>query len=641
MSQNLIEDRIYEVITAPKNIAPYVFRRGVFWYYYKDWDLPKNGQILRWCSNNDNWFPDEIKNVGSTQSAEILFDVNNKDLKDYKGQIQHVFLSNSSDVMGILLNSGKTYSILLFKTTHEDVQVLLKDIIPEVGVVITNQGIYFGRMNSRTDLAEILYYRYSDRETEKIYTDTDRLRRLVIKETEYKHIILTSSTLTHSKLFIIQQDKKKIEFISDFNKPAHFFSLTHNHIELIGINIKKNRDIFELTLLNADSCEIIYQRVLLGEEIHETLGVKECLILKSVTNGRKILYYIAVEDLLKCDAKICVKDNFNLVGIDETLYENNFSPDFLFTQSYDGINTEFLIATSIKKNERKVISSRETVKYAPVKHQKKIRKKVIYCVSRDGKTKIPVTLFWRGDEYTTYPHNLDTVVNVYGAYGKNELVGNLDPMFRSIVDSGFLVAVAHVRGGGYYGGDWYRAGKQLKKWNSIYDFVDCCNGLITLGISKKESMGALASSAGGIIVGATINYSPELLKSVLLFSPFVNPYDTMVHLDEDKNAFNEVVEWGNPLQSLEVRNYIKSYSPVQNIRPYDGERDLFVSVVSGGRDIFVSDKDIRHWVDLLKDSGLHVKYTFNETAGHGGIGKNDASLLTNIISEYLHELRGE
>lgn len=335
------------------------------------------------------------------------------------------------------------------------------------------------------------------------------------------------------------------------------------------------------------------------------------------------------------------KANNERRNFDETLYENNFSPEFLFTQSYDGINTELLIATSIKSNERKVISSRETVKYAPVKHQKKIRKKVIYCASRDGKTKIPVTLFWRGDECTTYPHNLDTVINVYGAYGKNELVGNLDPMFRSIVDTGFLLTVAHVRGGGYYGGDWYREGKQLKKWNSIYDFVDCCNGLITLGISKKENMGALASSAGGIIVGATLNYSPELLKSVLLFSPFVNPYDTMVHLDEDKNAFNEVVEWGNPMQSLEVRNYIKSYSPVQNIRPYDGERDLFVSVVSGGRDLFVSDKDIRHWVDLLKDSGLHVRYTFNETAGHGGIGKNDANLLTNIISEYLHELRGK
>lgn len=140
-------------------------------------------------------------------------------------------------------------------------------------------------------------------------------------------------------------------------------------------------------------------------------------------------------------------------------------------------------------------------------------------------------------------HRKKCIFYVYGAYGKDDSV-KIDPIVSSIINSDFLYAVVHVRGGGFLGGDWYRSGKELNKKNSITDFVKGVKYLIENGIVDSNSLGLISASAGAIIAGASFNDNPNLFKGILLFSPFIDPYGALLSKN-DPLSKTEAAEWGD------------------------------------------------------------------------------------------------
>jgi oligopeptidase B len=150
----------------------------------------------------------------------------------------------------------------------------------------------------------------------------------------------------------------------------------------------------------------------------------------------------------------------------------------------------------------------------------------------------------------------------YGAYGDS-----YDPYFSSnrlsILDRGFIYAIAHVRGGGEMGRDWYDQGRLLNKKNSLSDFISCCEHLISQGYTSKENLVISGGSAGGLLIGGVLNMRPELFHAVILDVPFVDLLNTMLDPTLPLTTI-EYDEWGNP-NDKRYYEYMRSYSPYDNL----------------------------------------------------------------------------
>jgi oligopeptidase B len=211
----------------------------------------------------------------------------------------------------------------------------------------------------------------------------------------------------------------------------------------------------------------------------------------------------------------------------------------------------------------------------------------------------------------------------YGAYGSTT-----DPYFSSIrlslLDRGFIFAIAHVRGGEYLGRKWYEDGKLLNKQNTFTDFIACSKFLIKQRYTIANNLFAYGGSAGGLLIGAVINMAPELYRGVLAAVPFVDVVTTM--LDESiPLTTGEYDEWGDP-RDPDFYQYIKSYSPYDNVKAQDYPNIL---VLTGLHDSQVQYWEPAKWVarlrELKTDRNQLLMYT-NMEAGHGGASGRFESL---------------
>ncbi|KJS22823.1 MAG: peptidase S9, partial [Pseudomonas sp. BRH_c35] len=183
----------------------------------------------------------------------------------------------------------------------------------------------------------------------------------------------------------------------------------------------------------------------------------------------------------------------------------------------------------------------------------------IWATAQDG-TQIPISLVGRRDSFGK-PAPL--YLYGYGAYGHS-----LDPWFSharlSLLDRGFVFAIAHVRGGGDLGEAWYRAGKLEHKPNTFSDFIACAEQLLADGYTTSERLAISGGSAGGLLIGAVLNMRPELFGAAVAEVPFVDVLNTMLNADLPLTV-TEYDEWGDPNQP-EVHERIKAYAPYENIR---------------------------------------------------------------------------
>ncbi|WP_194767593.1 S9 family peptidase [Tamlana sp. I1] len=261
--------------------------------------------------------------------------------------------------------------------------------------------------------------------------------------------------------------------------------------------------------------------------------------------------------------------------------------------------------------------------------------KRIWATARDG-VKIPMSIVYRKGIKLDGSNPL--LQYAYGSYGST-----IDPSFStirlSLLDRGFIYAIAHIRGGEYLGRDWYENGKLLTKKNTFTDFIDCSKYLIEQKYTSNKHLYAYGGSAGGLLMGAIINMNPELYHGVLAAVPFVDVVTTMLD-DTIPLTTGEYDEWGNP-NKVEYYNYMKSYSPYDNVEAKDYPNML---VTTGLHDSQVQYWEPAKWVaklrDLKTDSNLLLLHT-DMDSGHGGASGRFES-LKEVALEYafLLELEG-
>lgn len=238
----------------------------------------------------------------------------------------------------------------------------------------------------------------------------------------------------------------------------------------------------------------------------------------------------------------------------------------------------------------------------------------VWATAQDG-TRVPISLVWKRSfgEVGSAPRPL----HLYG-YGSYE--HSIEPGFSvarlSELDRGVVFAVAHVRGGGEMGRQWYEDGKTLAKRNTFTDFVDAARHLVEAGYTTPDRMVAEGGSAGGLLMGAIANLAPELFAGVLASVPFVDALTTILDPSLPLTVI-EWDEWGDPLHDADVYAYMKSYTPYENVR--EGvvyPRILAVTSLNDTRVLYV---EPAKWVARLREVGADAMLKCEMVAGHGGV----------------------
>ena len=252
----------------------------------------------------------------------------------------------------------------------------------------------------------------------------------------------------------------------------------------------------------------------------------------------------------------------------------------------------------------------------------------LWAPSRDGK-RIPVTLAWRKDRARPDGQAPLFVIG-YGSYGYS-----YDPSFSSnrpsLMDRGFVVAIAHVRGGAELGEGWYEDGRMMNKKNSFNDFIDATQALLKVGWGAPDQVYANGGSAGGLLMGAVANQAPQLYRGMVLDVPFVDVVTTM--LDESiPLTVNEWSQWGDPREKA-AYDYMLSYSPYDNI---EAKAYPAMLVTTGLWDSQVQYYEPAKYVARLrakKTDSNPLLLAVNMKAGHGG-ASGRFEILNELAREY-------
>jgi oligopeptidase B len=253
----------------------------------------------------------------------------------------------------------------------------------------------------------------------------------------------------------------------------------------------------------------------------------------------------------------------------------------------------------------------------------------------DG-VEVPISIVYK--KGTKKDGSAPLLLYAYGSYG-NSMNPSFSSTRLSLLDRGFIYALAHIRGGEEMGRQWYEDGKMMKKKNTFTDFIDCGKFLIDQKFTSKEHLYAQGGSAGGLLMGAVINMAPEIWNGVIAQVPFVDVVNTM--LDESiPLTTNEYDEWGNP-NNKEAYDYMKSYSPYENIEAKEYPNLL---VTTGLHDSQVQYFEPAKWVAKLratkKGSNVILLKTDMEY-GHGGAsGRFDYLKDVALSYAFLFKLEG-
>jgi len=447
---------------------------------------------------------------------------------------------------------------------------------------------------------------------ELIYEEQDDTFYVGLEKTTSDRFILIhlSSTTTSEILLLDANDPQAKPQIFVPRRKDHEYGLDHYQGHFY---IRSNRDIsapkdgknFGL-YKSADKNEASWQTLIAPREAVMLEGFslfRDWLVVEEreqgLTNLRQIHWASGEEKSLNFDDPTYV-----------TWLAYNPDPDTsLLRYGYSSMTTpSSLFELDLDTGERALLKQQEVKDFDAANY----RSERVWVTARDG-VKVPVSLVYRRDTFK--PNSNPLLVYGYGSYGSS-----MDPAFSgsrlSLLDRGFVFALAHIRGGAELGQQWYDNGKLLNKMNTFHDFIDVTKELVAEGYGEAQQVYAMGGSAGGLLMGAVINQAPELYRGIVAQVPFVDVVTTM--LDESiPLTTGEYDEWGNPNDKT-YYDYILQYSPYDQVKAQDYPNML---VTTGLHDSQVQYWEPAKWVaklrELKTDDNQLLMYT-DMDSGHGG-----------------------
>lgn len=348
----------------------------------------------------------------------------------------------------------------------------------------------------------------------------------------------------------------------------------------------------------------------------EVIPHREDVLLQSMEEFKDFIVINERKDgLVKMRVRNLTGNGEHYIDFGEAAYAANFgaNPEYNSTNlrySYTSLTTPSSVYDyNLSSKEKKLMKQQEVLGgYNP----KEYETERLTATAKDG-TKVPISLVYKKGFEKNGAAPL--LLYAYGSYGISTDAG-FNSSRLSLLNRGFVFAIAHIRGGQDLGRQWYLDGKLMKKKNTFTDFIDCGEFLVKEKYTSKEHLYAQGGSAGGLLMGAVVNMAPDLWHGIIAQVPFVDVINTM--LDESiPLTTNEFNEWGNP-KNKEAYDYMKSYSPYENVKNKNYPNML---VTTGLHDSQVQYFEPAKWVAKLRvmktDKNILLLHT-NMEFGHGG-----------------------
>lgn len=606
-----------------------IFRRGRYWYQFDNWSIPNTGVIKEWYVEDNDWIPKvSSSSLDNSNSLKIVFDVEKYTLPD-DSILQDVRISSDESYIVLVVSSLSSTNLIGIKKYTMEELFIIEDISVESSFYLGKFGVMYTRSKEYGRPSKLFYKSFDSFTEEELFEENECSFRLKIVHIDSNNCFVKSVDFQKGRIFLYSFDR------TGFVRHSYTETVAPTPRDIALFSTEKAQYFLGLSSTEEKKDQLILRETSSGDRVSITIPYQDrarrvrCIgryILLDCSNAANSVFYLAT-----------FKNNslrelsVNKITFDEktTLYENSFSDRvLLFLERrtfYEKILSFDLIENTLKTEfERPIIKSNNTKYFS----------KVIWTKKDSYDVSIPISLFWKSEDTDELPRRKKCILSVYGAYGKNDN-SDLDEIMLSIIDAGFIYAIVHVRGGGYLGGEWYRSGKALNKWNSIRDFIEGVNYLRENDVIDSKRLGLITSSAGGIIAGAVLNEEKNLLQSILLFSPFINPYDTLQN-PNDPLSKTEIAEWGD-IRDPEVKAYIKSYSPMQNIEKARDSNTVIVNIL-GEKDPYINNNEVIEWSKKLNSIGVKSLLYLNKAAGHGGFTPSDVPLMIDTLNYFFEEV---
>ncbi|MEI6275073.1 MAG: S9 family peptidase [Prolixibacteraceae bacterium] len=444
---------------------------------------------------------------------------------------------------------------------------------------------------------------------------------LVYEEKDKSNYIGIDKSKNNKYIFIVSQATMSAEWrMIDASKPTDSFAIFQPRMKDVLYTVVPLADRF-LILTNKDDAKNFKLmecplNKTLAASWKEVIPVRKDVLLQSVEEFRDFIVINERKDgLVKLRVRSLKDTNEHYIDFGEPAYSANFgaNPEYNSANlrySYTSLTTpsstyDYDMVTKVKilKKQQEVLGGYDPKDYVTER---------LYATAKDG-TKVPISLVYKKGFKKDGKSPL--LLYGYGSYG-----ASMDATFGStrlsLLNRGFVFAIAHIRGGQEMGRLWYEDGKLMKKINTFNDFIDCGEFLVREKFTSKAHLYAHGGSAGGLLMGAIVNMAPGLWHGVIAQVPFVDVVNTM--LDESiPLTTNEFDEWGNPKEK-DAYFYMKSYSPYENVEKKNYPHIL---VTTGLHDSQVQYFEPAKWVAKLRemktDKNMLLLHT-NMEFGHGG-----------------------
>lgn len=572
----------------------------------------------------DKDYPIYIRKKDSLANPEeLLFDCN--EMAEGHNYFKIVGISISPDnklvSYGLDLTGRRQYTIHIKNlVTGEILKDSMDNTTGSSSWANDNKTIFYTKKDQVTLRAhQICKHKLGDNQDDLLFEEGDTTFGVTVYKTKSRRYIIIAcySTLTN-EYHILDADKPEGKF-QLFQKRIRGveYSISHYKDHFFVLTNKDNSTNFKLmkTSIHDTSIEkwkdVVSHR---NDVLIENIDIfKDYLVISERSNG---LNQIRIKRWDNHEDYYLPFDNETYTCYTTTNIE--FDTDVL-RYGYNSLTTPAsVIEYNLKTKSKKVLKEQEVLG-GKFKKENYISER-IWAKAEDG-TKIPISIVYKKGIKKNGKNPL--LQYAYGSYGST-----VDPYFStirlSLLDRGFIYAIAHVRGGEYLGRPWYEDGKLLNKKNSFSDFISCSIELIKKRFTSSKHLYAMGGSAGGLLIGAVINKAPELYNGVIAAVPFVDVITTMLD-DAIPLTTGEYDEWGNPNDKL-YYDYMKSYSPYDNV---EAKKYPHMLVSSGLHDSQVQYWEPTKWVAKLREMKTDSNQLYlrtNMDAGHGGASGRFESL---------------
>jgi len=599
--ENELFEEIKSRIKEDDSSVPYLDNG---YYYYTRFEKGKQYPI--YCRKKDNLKNDE----------EILIDVNKMSQGHEYFRIGGIDISPNNKIMAYSVDtiSRRLYTVH-FKNleTGEKNTHTISNTSGGVSWANDNMTLFYNQKNTKTLRTEKVMrhsFNQNQKDEEVYFEKDDEFNLYSYKSKSGKYIIIVSGKTISDEIRFLNANEPNGDF-KIFQKRVDGLEYSIDHLNdkwYVRTNINDSKN-FKLMVCDEDKTssdnwkEFIKHRknvLLEGVEVFN-----DFFVITERENGQRRFNVISNKD-----------GESHYIDFEEEVFS-----------AYSSVNSE-INSNTFRYGYSSMTTPNSTIEYNLNKKTKNVLKEaeilggtfdknnyesmLVWADARDGK-KVPISLVFRKDTYKKGKNPL--LLYGYGSYGSTNSAG-FSSVRLSLLDRGFVYAIAHIRGSQYLGREWYEDGKMFNKKNTFWDFIDSAKYLGNNSYVDRDQIFAMGGSAGGLLMGAIANMEPEVFKGIVAAVPFVDVVTTMLDETIPLTTF-EFDEWGDP-KDEESYYYMLSYSPYDQVEEKDYPA---IFITTGYHDSQVQYFEPAKWIARLRDKRTNNEPLLmycNMDAGHGG-----------------------